>query len=138
LWGCSFTTLRKSPRKAERFAAHGRQEQGLVFSFQWWNSESTRFKSLVISPSAGRSTSIAVGKKREVFKGKRFRIKTTTLGIAAVRNQRIPVAVPADATVEVISHTHGNRMIDVVWEGENLKMFAQDIRERGEEITDSK
>jgi len=73
-----------------------------------------------------------------VFKGKRFRIKTTTLGIAAVRNQRIPVAVPADATVEVISHTHSNRMIDVVWEGENLKMFAQDIRERGEEITDSK
>ena len=40
-----------------------------------------------------------------MFKGKRFRIKTTTLGIAAVRNQRIPVAVPADATVEVISHT---------------------------------
>ena len=73
-----------------------------------------------------------------MFKGKQFRIKTTTLVIIAVSNQRIPVAVPANATVEVISHTHGNRMIDVVWEGKTLMMFAQDIRERGEEITDSK
>jgi hypothetical protein len=56
----------------------------------------------------------------------------------AIRNQRIAVSVPVNATVEVISHTHANRMIDVVWEGRSMKMFAQDIRERGEEITGSK
>jgi hypothetical protein len=69
-----------------------------------------------------------------VYKDKRFRIKTTAFGISAIR---LPVAVPANATVEVVSHTHPNRMVDVVWEGQRLRMFAQDIRERGEEITDS-
>jgi hypothetical protein len=73
-----------------------------------------------------------------MYKGKRFRIKTSTLGVMAISNQRIAVSVPANAIVEVISHTHANRMIDVVWEGRSIKMFAQDIRERGEEITDSK
>jgi hypothetical protein len=72
-----------------------------------------------------------------VYKGKRFRIKTPTFGISAIRNQRIPVAVPANSTIEVVSHTHENRMVDVVWEGHTLMMFAQDIRERGEEVTDS-
>ena len=47
-------------------------------------------------------------------KDKRFRIKSPTLGILAIRNQRIPVAVPADATVVVISHTHENHMVDRV------------------------
>jgi hypothetical protein len=73
-----------------------------------------------------------------MYKDKRFRIKSPTLGILAIRNQRIPVTVPADVTVEVVSHTHENRMIDVVWEGRTLKMFAQDIRERGEEVTEPK
>lgn len=71
-----------------------------------------------------------------MYKGKRFRIKTPTLGIIAISNQRIPVTIPPNAMVEVLSHTHPNRMIDVVWEGRNLRMFAQDIRERGEDITD--
>jgi hypothetical protein len=92
--------------------------------------------SIASTASAGRFSFIAVG--CEMYKDKRFRIKTPTLGILAIRNQRIPVAVPANATIEVVSHTHANRMIDVVWEGRTLKMFAQDIRERGEEVADSK
>jgi len=73
----------------------------------------------------------------ELFKDKQFRIKTTTLGISGIRYRRLPVAIPANATITVVSHTHPNHMVDVVWEGKRLRMFAQDIRERGEEIADS-
>lgn len=73
-----------------------------------------------------------------MFKGKRFRMRTATFGIMAVGNQRVPVAVPANGKVEVVSHTHENRMIDVAYEGKVLKMFEQDIRERGEAITNSR
>jgi hypothetical protein len=44
--------------------------------------------------------------------------------------------VPVDATVTTSeSLRDGDRLIDVVWDDENYLMFTQDLRERGEELS---
>jgi hypothetical protein len=76
--------------------------------------------------------------KKEDFgvHGKRFRLTTSTLGILSANGERIAVQILKDAIAEVTSgpRPDDQRMVDVVWEGKTLTMFAQDIRDRGEEV----
>ena len=71
-----------------------------------------------------------------MFTGKRFRLSTSTLGILSENGERIAVQILKDAVVEVTSgpRPDDERMVDVVWKGKTLTMFAQDIRDRGEEV----
>ena len=71
-----------------------------------------------------------------MFTGKRFRLNAPTLGILSGDGERIAVEIPKDAIVEVISgpRPDDQRMVDVVWEGKALAIFAQDIRDRGEQV----
>ena len=71
-----------------------------------------------------------------MFTGKRFRLSTSTLGILSENGERIAVQILKDAVVEVTSgpRPDDERMVDVVWEGKALAMFAQDIRDRGEQV----
>ena len=71
-----------------------------------------------------------------MFTGKRFRLNAPTLGILSGDGERIAVQLPKDAIVEVTSgpRQDDQRMVDVVWEGKALAMFAQDIRDRGEQV----
>ena len=45
--------------------------------------------------------------------------------------------IPADSilTVSSGSRPQDMRMVDVLWEGQTLAMFAEDVQKRGEEIT---
>ena len=71
-----------------------------------------------------------------MFTGKRFRLNAPTLGILSGDGERIAVQLPKDAIVEVTSgpRPDDQRMVDVVWEGKALAMFAQDIRDRGDQV----
>jgi len=69
-------------------------------------------------------------------KNRRYRIRTSTIAIWCFDGVRKTVTVPADATVTISeSLRDGDRLIDVVWNGESYLMFTQDLRERGEELS---
>ena len=72
-----------------------------------------------------------------VLSGKRFRLKVPTLGLALIDAKRVAVPVPADSivTVSTGSSPRDMRMVDVLWEGQTVVMFAEDVQKRGEEIT---
>ena len=69
--------------------------------------------------------------------GKRFRLKTDTMGVGTVDDKRVAVTVPADAIIEVTGGPRPNdiRMVDVRWDGKALTMFFEDIQNRGEAVT---
>ena len=69
--------------------------------------------------------------------GKRFRLKTDTMGIGTVDDKRVAVTVPAGAMIEVTGGPRANdmRMVDVRWDGRALVMFVEDVQNRGEAVT---
>lgn len=71
-----------------------------------------------------------------MFTGKRFSLKRPTFGIESIGENRVAVTIPTNALIEVVSGPRPNdmRMVDVLWEGRALTMFAQDIRDRCIEI----
>jgi len=72
-----------------------------------------------------------------MLSGKRFKLGTSTIAVETVDGKRVAVTVPAEATIKVISGPrHGDRMIDVLWDGRVVMMFAVDVEERGTEVTD--
>ena len=72
-----------------------------------------------------------------VLTGKHFRLKVPTLGLTLIDEKRIAVPIPAEAIVVVTSGPRPDdmRMVDVLWDGQMLTMFAQDLQRRGEEVT---
>ena len=69
--------------------------------------------------------------------GRRFKLSTPTLALETLEGKRVATTVPAGTTVKVVSGpTQGDRMVDVLWEGRVIVMFAIDVNERGTEITD--
>jgi hypothetical protein len=69
--------------------------------------------------------------------GKRLRLKAPTIGLALVDHKRVAVRIPADSILTVSSGSRAQdmRMVDVLWEGQTVEMFAEDVQRRGEEIT---
>jgi hypothetical protein len=72
--------------------------------------------------------------------GRSFRLRTPTLGIgidSTDGGKRVAVPVPADAVVKVVAGPSGagDRMVDVLWDGQVLVVFVIDLTQRGEEIT---
>ena len=69
--------------------------------------------------------------------GKRFRLKTAILGIETIDARRVAVEIPKGATVEVTAGPSqtDRRMVDTLWNGRTVVMFAQDITERAEQVT---
>ena len=82
--------------------------------------------------------------------GERYLLKTATLAIAGQDGQARPVTkysvrllgsstelIPLGAVVRVIDGPlHGNRLVDVEWDGKTVMMFTTDIRERCELLGD--
>ena len=68
--------------------------------------------------------------------GKRLRLKVPTIGLALIDHKRVAVRIPADSilTVSSGSRVQDMRMVDVLWEGQTVVMFAEDVQTRGEEI----
>lgn len=71
--------------------------------------------------------------------GKCFTLKRYTLAIDLIDGKRTAVSVPAGATIEVLpGSTNGDIMVDVLWDGRAVVMFAVDVTERGTEIKKQK
>ena len=68
------------------------------------------------------------------MKGKRFRLRSPSLGIMSSDGHRIPVTIPINAIIQIADEPfNGNRLVDIVWEGNILMMWTQDVRQRCEE-----
>ena len=67
--------------------------------------------------------------------GKSLRLTSSLLGIQSADGQRIAVMIPEGATIQVVSGPLADtRMVDILWEGRNLAVFAEDILQRGKEV----
>lgn len=68
-----------------------------------------------------------------MYSGKQIRLKRTTLSIETVRDERLLVMVPTGSVVIVVGGPlpHDRRMVDVLWDGRALVMFAIDLQVRG-------
>ena len=73
-----------------------------------------------------------------MLSGKRLRLKRATISIESTVDDRLVVMIPTGAVVTVLSGPRPDdmRMVDILWDKKPLVMFAVDILERGEEITD--
>ena len=82
--------------------------------------------------------------------GERYLLKTATLAIAGHDSPPRPPTrysvrllgsstelIPLGAVVRVLDGSlHGNRLVDVEWDGKTVMMFTTDIRERCERLDD--
>src|SRR5436190_12397498 len=65
-----------------------------------------------------------------------YKLRTATV---AVDCNRIAMQIPAEAVVQVTSHsTNGNTLVEVAWEGRAYMIFAVDLMERGDLMTEAK
>ena len=65
---------------------------------------------------------------------RRYRIKTPTMAIFSLRDQRFHVTVPEGVIVWVQPERTNDRLINVVWNDTTYLMFEQDLRDRGEPL----
>jgi hypothetical protein len=70
--------------------------------------------------------------------GKRFRLKTAVLALETSDGKRIAITVPPEAIIEVMRGPllENMWMVDVRWNGRALVMFADDVQEYGQEVSD--
>lgn len=68
--------------------------------------------------------------------GSVYRIHRPTLAIDSPESRRIPVTVPAGALIKIVAENgHGDRFVDVGWEGRVVMMFKADVQARGELVS---
>ncbi len=67
-------------------------------------------------------------------KNDKFRILTPTLGIEVIDGERIPVTIPAGATVTVIGTQDAEGLLTIDWDGRILLMYCHDLDERAEAV----
>ena len=61
--------------------------------------------------------------------GDKFRVVKPLLGIMSNDGHRIPVLLPKDAIVEIVTGlVNHERMVDVRWEEAIVMLFAEDVR----------
>jgi len=74
--------------------------------------------------------------------GESYRLNAETLGITHMEPPRTAVMVPKGGIVTILAIVAGplagNRMIDVIWNGKTVMLFAQDLRKRGELVDGAK
>lgn len=65
--------------------------------------------------------------------GERYRFKTPTFGLRSTEDRRrVPVLISKGAVVQTIAALNGEKMVEVMLEGNSIMMFAEDLRTRGE------
>ena len=61
--------------------------------------------------------------------GDKFRVFRPLLGIMSNGGHRIPVMLPTDAILEIVTAlVDHERMVDVRWQGTIVMLFAEDVR----------
>jgi len=66
--------------------------------------------------------------------GQWYRLKTSTPAIRSHNGQKLLTSIPADSEIVVAGPLDGDRLLDVEWEGNAVRMFSTDIREYGEPL----
>ena len=63
----------------------------------------------------------------------RYRLKTPTLALVEEEGRHVAHTVPGGAIVVLDRKAgDGEKLVEVVWDGKRVMMFAQDLRSRGE------
>jgi hypothetical protein len=66
--------------------------------------------------------------------GQRFKLRKSALAIEIVDGMRLRVTIPTRTILKVIAGPiDGDQMVDVLWEGKRVSMFAVDLITRGAE-----
>jgi hypothetical protein len=68
--------------------------------------------------------------------GKRFKLENPTMALDVIDGRHVAVTIPTGSTIQVVSGPtgEGDRLVDVVWEGRTVAMFAYDVSVRGTEV----
>ena len=71
--------------------------------------------------------------------GKKFKLERATLAITVVEGRREELTSPVGAIIKVVSAPTIDgermvRMVDVLWDGQTVEMFALDVSGHGTEI----
>ena len=67
--------------------------------------------------------------------GRRFKLRKSALAIDIVNGMRLRVTIPTRTILKVITGpSDGNQMVEVLWEGKRVSMFAVDLITRGTEM----
>ena len=74
-----------------------------------------------------------------MLSGKRFRLNEETIAIEALGRKRVATLVPTGSVITVESgpRPDDHRMVDVLWDGRKIVMFAVDIEKRGQEVSET-
>jgi hypothetical protein len=70
--------------------------------------------------------------------GRRFKLENPTLALDVVNGRRLALTIPAGETIQVVSSPVGQNggLVEAVWEGRRVAMFAFDVSMRGIEIAE--
>jgi len=63
-----------------------------------------------------------------------FRLNMATIALFFEEGRQVAHTIPQGSVVRVDT-LDGDKLVEVVWEGKTILMFAQDIRSRGEKVT---
>ena len=67
----------------------------------------------------------------------KYRIKSSTLALFPVDGHYEPLTVPAGSIVTINDGLlNENKLVEVTLRGKTVRMFAQDVRSRGEEVVE--
>jgi hypothetical protein len=72
--------------------------------------------------------------------GRRFELERATLAIEVVDGHRRTISIPLGEVIKVVAGptSQQDRMVDVLWQGRVLTMFALDVDVPGTEIVEPK
>jgi hypothetical protein len=62
----------------------------------------------------------------------RYRFNSPTLALLEEEGRHVARTVPAGAVVEVDGTFERDKLVEVLWDGKRVMMFAQDLKSRAE------
>lgn len=62
----------------------------------------------------------------------RYRLKTPTLALLQDEGRQVARTVPAGAIVEIDGTPNDDKLVKVLWDGQKLMMFVQDLQSKAE------
>ena len=64
-----------------------------------------------------------------------YQITSPTMVLILEEGRHVSYMIPAGATISIEGKTfNGNKLVEVVWAGQTVMMFTQDLRSRGEKM----
>jgi hypothetical protein len=61
-----------------------------------------------------------------------FRLERTTLAVGELNGKPVAVTIPAGEVIKMIlKPSDGNTMVDVLWKGRAVAVYAVDLQQRG-------